>query len=65
MLEHGVRLFTETHRLRLQEGKFCLDVRTKFITIRVMQCWSRLVGEAVGPPSLEISELDMTLSTLI
>ena len=39
---------------KLKEGKFRLDIRTKFFTMRVVRCWSRLFREGVVAPSLEL-----------
>ena len=36
-----------------QEGKFRLDIRKKFIAMRVVKHRHRLPGEVVGAPSLE------------
>jgi len=52
---------------KLKEGKFRLDIRKKFITIRVVRHWHRLPRDMVDAPSLEASEvrLDVTLSNLM
>jgi len=51
----------------LKEGKFRLDIRKKFCTLRVVRRWTRLPREAVAAPSLEVfeAELDGALSNLI
>ncbi|KFO89820.1 hypothetical protein N320_12080, partial [Buceros rhinoceros silvestris] len=53
--------------LKLNEGRFRLDTRKKFFTIRVVRYWNRLPREAVGAPSLEVfkARLDRALINLI
>ncbi|KFQ91354.1 hypothetical protein Y956_08388, partial [Nipponia nippon] len=52
---------------KLKEGRFRLDIRKKFITMRVVRHWNRLSREAVDAPSLEVfkARLDGALSNLI
>ncbi|KFV15483.1 hypothetical protein N339_10498, partial [Pterocles gutturalis] len=52
---------------KLKEGKFRLDVRKKFFTVRVVRHWNRLLREAVDAPSLEVfkARLDEALSSLV
>ncbi|KFM13308.1 hypothetical protein AS27_06486, partial [Aptenodytes forsteri] len=52
---------------KLKEGRFRLDVRKKFFTMRVMRHWHRLPREAVDAPSLEVFKvrLDGALSNLV
>ncbi|KFV20675.1 hypothetical protein N340_12414, partial [Tauraco erythrolophus] len=52
---------------KLKEGRFRLDLRKKFFTLRVVKHWNRLPREAVDAPSLEVfkARLDETLSNLM
>ncbi|KFW70654.1 hypothetical protein AS28_10497, partial [Pygoscelis adeliae] len=52
---------------KLKEGRFRLDIRKKFFTVRVVRHWNRLPREVVDAPSLEVFEasLDGALSSLI
>ncbi|KFP53976.1 hypothetical protein N323_05634, partial [Cathartes aura] len=52
---------------KLREGRFRLDIRKKFFTMRVMKHWNRLPREVVDTPSLEIFKvrLDRALTNLI
>ncbi|KFV59241.1 hypothetical protein N341_08582, partial [Tyto alba] len=52
---------------KLKEGRFRLDIRKKFFTMRVVKHWNRLPKEVVGALSLEIFKirLDGALSNLI
>ncbi|KFQ19957.1 hypothetical protein N332_08672, partial [Mesitornis unicolor] len=51
----------------LKEGRFILDIRKKFFTVRVVRHWNRLPREAVDAPSLEVfkARLDGDLSNLV
>ncbi|KFQ98213.1 hypothetical protein Y956_04171, partial [Nipponia nippon] len=55
------------NRFKLKEGRFRLDIRKKFFTMRVVKHWNRLPREVVGAPSLETfkARLDGALSNLI
>ncbi|KGL88367.1 hypothetical protein N301_13078, partial [Charadrius vociferus] len=52
---------------KLEEGRFRLDIRKKFLTTRVVRHWNRLPREAVDAPSLEVfkARLDGALSNLV
>jgi len=52
---------------KLKEGRFRLDTRKKFFTVRVVKHWHRFPREAVAAPSLEVfkARLDGSLSNLV
>ncbi|KFW64427.1 hypothetical protein AS28_10101, partial [Pygoscelis adeliae] len=52
---------------KLKEGRFSLDIRKKFFTMRVVRHWKRLPREAVDASSLEVfkARLDGALSNLV
>ncbi|KFZ64118.1 hypothetical protein N338_11125, partial [Podiceps cristatus] len=52
---------------KLKQGRFRLDIRRKFFTMRVVKYWNGLPREAVDAPSLETfkARLDGALSNLI
>ncbi|KFP23318.1 hypothetical protein Z169_03489, partial [Egretta garzetta] len=52
---------------KLNQGRFRLDIRNKFFTLRVVKHWHRLPREVVEAPSLETfkARLDWALSNLI
>ncbi|GAB0190324.1 hypothetical protein GRJ2_001497700 [Grus japonensis] len=58
---------TRSNVFKLKEGRFRLDIRNKFFTVRVVRNWNRLPREAVDTPSLETfqARLDGALSNLV
>ncbi|KFR13914.1 hypothetical protein N306_05869, partial [Opisthocomus hoazin] len=52
---------------KLREGRFRLDIRRTFFTVRVLKHWNRLPREAVEVPALETfkARLDGALSNLV
>ncbi|KFR08250.1 hypothetical protein N306_06479, partial [Opisthocomus hoazin] len=52
---------------KLKEGRFRLDIRKRFFTMRVVKHWNRLPKEAVAAPSLAVlkARLDGALSNLV
>ncbi|KGL90202.1 hypothetical protein N301_00152, partial [Charadrius vociferus] len=52
---------------KLEEGRFRIDIRNKFFTVRVVRHWHRLPREAVAAPSLEVfkARLDGALNSLV
>jgi len=58
---------TKGNGFKLKEGRFRLDIRKNFFTMRVVKHWNRLPREVVAAPSLETlkARLDGALSSLI
>ncbi|KGL91488.1 hypothetical protein N301_16570, partial [Charadrius vociferus] len=52
---------------KLEEGRFRLNIRKKFFTVRVERHWNRLPREVVEAPSLEAfkARLDVALGNLV
>jgi len=58
---------TRGNSCKIKEGRFRLDIREKFFTVRVVRHWHTLPGEAVAAPSLAVSKarLGGALSNLV
>jgi len=58
---------TRGNIFKLREGRFSLNIRNKFFTMRVVKHWNRLLKEVVEASSLETlkARLDGALSNLI
>ena len=58
---------TRGNGFKLGQGRFRLDIRTKFLTQKVVTQWNRLPKQAVDAPFLQAfkARLDVALGSLV
>ena len=58
---------TRGNGFKLKEGRFRLDIRKKYFTMKMMRHWNRLPSDVVDASSLETfkARLDKALGNLI
>jgi len=58
---------TKGNSFKLEEGRFRVDIRRKYFTVRVVRHWNRLPSEVVDAPFLEVCKamLDGSLGSRI